>query len=53
MVSAIRQARKDRQKKHIPSKKAWDRNSNQWIDNPEIKKEQKKHAVPSRTNKKR
>lgn len=37
MVSKIRQMRKDRQKKHIPSLKAWDVRTNSWIDNPELK----------------
>jgi len=36
MVSKIRQDRRDRQKKHIPSKKAWDVNTRSWIDNPEL-----------------
>lgn len=36
MVSAIRVARKKRQAEHIPSEKAWDTKTNQWIDNPEL-----------------
>lgn len=41
MVSAIRQARRERQKKHIPSKMAFNSATNQWIPNPEIKKKPK------------
>ncbi len=46
MVSRIRQARRDRLRKHIPSPKAWDRDQNKWIDNPEVKeKKEKKKEV--------
>jgi len=54
MVSAIRQARRDRQRKHITSKKAWDTKTNSWIDNPElletVKEKEVEIGTPSITN---
>lgn len=55
MVSALRMARRERQKKHIPSKEVFDPISNHYVPNPLLKKEKKKekNAVSSRTNRKR
>jgi hypothetical protein len=35
-MSYLRKKRKELQEEHNPSPKAWDSNSNQWIDNPEL-----------------
>jgi len=57
MVSKVRQNRKDRQAKHIPSKKAWDVDTRSWIDNPEldelvvIKEEVKKESGTTTSSK--
>ncbi len=59
MVSAIRMARRERQKKHIPSKLVFDPTSNHYIKNPllrkkkEDKKGDKKNPIPPRTTSKR
>lgn len=42
MVSKIRQNRRDRQKKHIPSKLVFDISKNQYTTNPLFKKTKKK-----------
>ena len=41
MVAQTRQKRRDRQAEHIPSPKAFSKEENKWIDNPELIKEDK------------